>query len=101
MTRAEQIAAGLTAEQRWALNLLSDTWQAGPRLHRVVLDNLRALGGAGLVDRDFLDDTPARFTTDVESTSVRLSACWHFRLTPLGLEVRAILNQENRGADDK
>lgn len=90
---AEQIAAGLSERRQHAVLLLNNEWQAGPLLDETILDNLTWFREVGLVERKFIDMGPARCTDTDGGIRIELGACWHFRLTPLGLSVRAILQE--------
>lgn len=85
------IVRKLGADQCHAIKLMVAEWEAGPRLSEDVLDHLYALRNHGLVDRQFADDTPITFTDCEDGLTARVSACWWFRLTPLGEQVAAHL----------
>lgn len=88
-TSIEALAKELTVPQRYAVKLMTRDWLAGPRLSDAVLDNLDVLRRHGLVEREFADDTPVTITGDIHTElTARVSACWHFRLTRLGLGVK-------------
>lgn len=84
-----QIAAGLTKAQREAVASLSDEWQAGPHLADETIECLRDLRSMALVERDFGDMAPVERRDSSAGIAVRVSACWFFRLTGLGLAIRA------------
>ncbi len=89
MSEVENLAAQLGADQKRALMMLNGEWSAGPRLPAEVLDHLSALRHGGLVDRQFADDTPVTITAGTDTVlTARVSACWFFRLTPLGMKLR-------------
>jgi hypothetical protein len=92
--KVEQIVKGLSESRQRAIRLLDSEWQAGPMLDEVVLDSLTWFREAGLVERKFMDMAPARYTDTDGGICIELGACWHFRLTPLGLAVRSFI-QEN------
>jgi len=94
-TSAREIAAGLSERRQHAIQLLDGEWQAGPLLDEVILDNLTWFREASLVERKFMDMTPARYIDVDGGVCIELGACWHFRLTPLGAAVRAILQEPN------
>lgn len=89
------IAAKMNYRVRTAISQLSDAWQAGPDLSEVVIDYLKYLRSEGLVEREFGDDQPAECRIGRTIVQVHMVACWHFRLTPLGLRVAQHLKQEN------
>ncbi|MFK4871649.1 hypothetical protein [Novosphingobium sp. ZW T3_23] len=92
MSGVETLAAQLGADQKQAVMLLDGEWHAGPRLPCEVLDHLYALRNHSIVDRQFADDTPVTFSGDVDTMlTARVSACWHFRLTTIGLRLREYL----------
>lgn len=95
MSDPAKIAAGLTEAQRRAVRALSDAWLAGPNLPPPVIDAraLPSLREAGLVEREFGDMGAPEYGAGADSISVHVSACWHFRLTPLGLAVRKHLQE--------
>ena len=94
---AAEIAKGLTKAQREALVLLDGMWGAGPQLPDQLLDGVLAhFRSMGLVEREFGDEGPPRYSVGDYELTVRLSACWHFRLTPLGLSVRRYLQEERK-----
>lgn len=86
---ARQLAKELSEARMGALALISDQWSAGPNLPSMVLDHLFALREACLVERKFMDEGPPITSLGEHEMHVRLSACWHFRLTPLGCAVLA------------
>ncbi len=88
---AEEIATGLSELRQHALLSLNNEWQAGPMLDGAVLDNLTWFREVGLVERKFMDMAPARYTDTDGGICIELGACWHFRLTTLGLQVRALI----------
>ena len=91
---AKQIAEGLAPVERKSLGAFSEEWAAGPNLSGFVLNSIRALMAGGLVERTFMDQDPPKHGQRGGELFVKLSACWFFRLTPLGLAVRAILKGE-------
>lgn len=93
MTPAE-IAAGLSEAGGRAIRHLDAQWTAGPSLPATVIDCLSGLLAVGLIEREFMDEGPASIIGNEREYSVRLSACWHFRLTEKGRAVRAILEKE-------
>lgn len=96
MTPAHQIAEKLTEAQRRAVVAFDGQWVAGPTLAYEQLDAISALRSLELLDREFADEGPARQSVGDDVLHIRLSACWHFRLTPLGLAVRAhLLSKES------
>ena len=93
-----RIAAGLTKAQREALAQLSEEFVPGPYLPDDVTDGrLSALREAGLVERQFLDMGPPSVEHRDNGMTWQCAACWHFRLTPLGLAVRAYLTTQGEG----
>lgn len=99
MADAHEIAGNLTKAQRQAIIILAaPDWSAGPDLPEHVLDRLRAMEARGLVERHFGDMSGTSvFIEENEAITFRLSACWWFRLTPLGEAVRAILQETDHG----
>ena len=86
-----EIAGKLTEARKKAINALSEQWCAGPELPRAVTTGrLQWLRDSGLVEREFGDLSQSCAATG-GGFRVRLSACWWFRLTPLGLAVRKYL----------
>ncbi len=91
-----EIAGKLTKRQADKLRCLNGIWQAGPDLPRSVAEELDGFRRAGLVERQFGDMGDPRFSVGLDSLKAALSACWFFRLTPLGLAVRAhLLSQDH------
>jgi hypothetical protein len=88
-----EIARGLTKAMRAAVTALDADWQAGPILPGEVLPGIKPCQAAGLAERQFMDETPAAFGQRGEELFVKPSACWFFRLTPLGLAVRDYLKE--------
>jgi hypothetical protein len=78
-------------DERRAVLMLSGDWQAGPDLDDGVLAYLGTLQSTGLAERAFGDMGAPSTTADEDGIRVRLSACWWFRLTAAGLQVRAAL----------
>lgn len=95
MNDAEQIARGLVGNP--AIAALSDEWRAGPDLPDDVIDHLLPLREAGLVEREFADWIKNNGPYAREDLRIEISACWWFRLTPLGLAVRKILMEQTDG----
>ncbi len=90
----EQIVAGLSEVRKGAVLLLGKEWQAGPRMAHKVIEHLLWLRDAGLVERQFGDQSNI-ISKGSRCISARLSACWYFRLSPLGQSVRAILKEQD------
>ena len=88
----EQIAAGLSEAQKDTILFLNADWLAGPDLPDT--DQLASLRELDLVERCFGDQGNPRIHGDDSEISIRLAACWYFRLTPLGLDVRALISKE-------
>jgi hypothetical protein len=83
------VADGLSAKQREAVaSGFSDEWQAGPNLPGRLLSAIKPLEALRLVERQFGDEGPPVHSERGSELFVKLSACWFFRLTPLGLSVR-------------
>ena len=93
MKTPEQIAAVLSEAGKGAVLLLGEEWQAGPTMAHKVIEHLLWLRDAGLVERQFGDRSNI-LSKGSRCVSARLSACWYFRLSPLGLAVRAILKEQ-------
>lgn len=91
----EEIAAGLTEQERRTVSGMSGAWQAGPLMEEDMHPDLKPLRGAGLVEREFGDMSEPSTTKTEDGLSIALSACWWFRLTPLGLQIRALLNHKD------
>ena len=87
----ERVAKALTKAQRVAVAALDSEWSQGPSLPETVIDHLYDLRVGGLVERYFADMHEPRIARTDASISVRLGACWHFRLSDLGLAVRTHL----------
>lgn len=83
------MADKLTEAQRATFSTLHSDWQAGPELP--MLDHLGTLREAGLIEREFGDMSKPKHFADDHSLTIHLSACWWFRLTPLGDAVRQYL----------
>ena len=94
MSNAEQVAAGLSAEQQRALSGFTDEWQAGPNLPGHMIKAIKPGEALGLIERQFGDKGPVDFSSRGSELRAKISACWFFRLTPLGLAVREILRRE-------
>jgi len=94
MTEAERIAAGLTPAMEKALLALSYDWKAGPTLRDSDAEQMTGLRELGLVAREF-GDMGKNITASETGFRVRLSACWYFCLTDLGLAVRKVLERSN------
>lgn len=94
---AEKIAKGLTEAQRCALSQVTTYWAAGPYLPEAVIREITFLRETGLVEREFGDEGKPETSATTDSVNLRVIACWWFRLTPLGLEVRRILETRNDG----
>jgi hypothetical protein len=92
----EAIARGLTEAQRDCVGILSREWVAGPTLPDSCLDHLTLLREIGVVGREFGDSGKPTYTASDAGFRCRLSACWWFRLTPLGEQVRDFLNAPQR-----
>jgi hypothetical protein len=92
--RAREVAGRLTAAQSRAVRLLDAQWIAGPDLLGSVANEMGNLREAGLVQREFADMHDPAFATSATVIAIRFAACWWFRLTPFGLTVRHILQQE-------
>ncbi|RYF22572.1 MAG: hypothetical protein EOO77_03830 [Oxalobacteraceae bacterium] len=92
MTDPAAIAASLTKAQREALKAMDGEWSAGPSLPDYAIDCLVDLRMGGLVERYFADMHKPRVVTSDGCLSVRLGACWFFRLTNTGLAVRQHLH---------
>ena len=98
----EAIAGKLTKANRAGLAELTTDWLEGPSLPDVVLSELQRLRDACLVERQFGDNTPVSISSDSSQITMGVSACWHFRLTPLGLAVRTFLaSKEPSDADHR
>lgn len=80
-----------------AILALSSEWQAGPDLPESVTRHLYDLQQAGLVERDFRDMRAPEYTGSADELTVRLSGCWHFRLTDAGLAAGAALASAEAG----
>lgn len=91
MTDLAKLAAGLSKAQREAVPMLSADWRAGPSLPDSLLPELKALRELGLVEREFGDVGKPELSMSDAGFRARMSACWWFRLTPLGLQLRAYL----------
>jgi hypothetical protein len=89
------IARQMNKRIRTAVGRLSAEWHAGPDLPAAVLDVLRYLRSIGVVERQFGDQCQPEYLAAPYGLSVKLRACWYFRLTPLGLRVAQHLKQEN------
>lgn len=87
-----RIAAGLA--QREALISFPEGWSAGPELDDAIINELASWRKDGLVERQFGDMFVPATTCDGETITTHLSACWWFRLTPLGLAVRKHLEAQ-------
>lgn len=91
MADIDDIVRGLTREESTRLPVLSSSWVAGPDLADSVIAHLRRYRELGLVERQF-GDRGEPVTREADGgLSFCVRACWWFRLTPLGLEVRARL----------
>lgn len=91
-----KIAGKLTEVRKKALAALSEHWCAGPELPpAVTTGRLQWLRDSGLVEREF-GDLSQSCAAIGGGFRVRLSACWWFRLTLLGLAVRNHL-ENSRG----
>jgi hypothetical protein len=90
-----KVDASLTKAQREAVVMFDGQWVAGPTLPDAQLNHIHVLRECELLERNFADEGPARQTVGIDYAQVRLSACWHFRLTPLGLAVREILKGQS------
>lgn len=86
--RIAEIAAALSEAQRETTLALTDLWQAGPALVETVITELGPMRYRGLVEREFGHMRPPEVASNESEISVWLSACWWFRLTPLGILVR-------------
>ena len=95
MTPLKQIADTLTKAQREALLLLPDEWGAGPLLPDAVIDAMPAFRESHLVDRRFGDAYPPEYRGGDSTLTVRLQACWFFRVSELGLELRRYLQDQD------
>ena len=93
MTRAEEIAASLTKSEKNAMLLLSGEWKAGPELPKAVTGQKGLLDYGQLVDRRFGDMGEPSLHAGDGGLTVKLRACWHFRLNDLGLVVREVLQR--------
>lgn len=96
-TEIARVAAGLTRAQREAVEGLDNEWAAGPNLDLALIDHLYDLRMAGLVERHFMDSTKPRLDYTGRGVTVRIGACWFFRLTELGLAVRDHILREKSG----
>ncbi len=83
----------LSATQKRAILALSADWSAGPDLPDHVLSELNALQAAGLVMRRFGDQALPALTVDEDAIRLKVRACWHFCLTPLGITVRTLVER--------
>lgn len=84
----------LTEAQYRALTEFSTEWVAGPTLSEHALEHLSALRDAGLVERKFGDWEPEERSATTSTLTVRISACWWFRLTPKGADLSALRARE-------
>lgn len=89
----EEMARGLTEAEKRAVIGMSDEWQAGPSMQNHIVDEVTALRECGLVERRFGDMEPSSHWSSGDGLHFRTRACWHFRLTPLGLTLRAYLEE--------
>jgi hypothetical protein len=89
------VAAKLTKAQRHALASFDEQWTAGPTLSDATISEIMSLEALGLLDRRFRDEGPPIHSIGEACLSVKLSACWHFRLTNAGLAVRATLENDH------
>ncbi len=97
----DEIVRKLTKSERSAVAAFDGQWSAGPTLPAFMLGAIAGLRDAGLLERQFADEGPTRQFVGDDCLQIRLSACWHFRLTELGLAVRARLNSlEGEGGGD-
>jgi hypothetical protein len=93
------VAGKLTKAQREAVCLdLTPGWQAGPNLDDATIDCLYDLRELVIVERHFADTGPVERGTCADGQSLRIGACWYFRLTPLGLLVKAHLSEQGASA---
>jgi hypothetical protein len=100
VSEASKVARSLSEAQREALPSFCGQWIAGPSLPDGILAEIGALREAGLLDREFMDEgPPVHFVGDC-SLTIKLSACWHFSLSPLGQQVRAYLETNPGGTAD-
>jgi len=97
MTDIPQIAARLTEAQRRAVVAFDGQWVAGPALPDDQLDAIGALREHDLLEREFVDEGPARQSIGNDALHIRLSACWHFRLTETGLSLAQYLRSQDNG----
>ena len=93
-----EIARGLTAAQRDAVDEFMGMWRAGPDLPGKVLRSIYPLMTAGVLEREFLDEGPPVHSTRGGEKFVKVTACWHYRHTPLGI---AIANHIKGTTDDE
>lgn len=91
MSELEEIVRKLTVGDREALEDFVGQWVAGPTLGDGALSAIKALRDAELLERRFADEGPPVHSVGEYALTVKLSACWHFRLTPLGIQVRDYL----------
>jgi hypothetical protein len=89
MDNVAKIAGSLSEAVCAAIGLLGSQWMAGPELPDEVLDQLGHLRAAGLIERRFGDFAASTRRCDEDGIAIHMSACWWFRLTPLGLAVRS------------
>lgn len=66
-------------------------WRAGPDLPDEAIRAIPELRRAGLIERAFLDEAPAKISLRDGAIAVGLRACWHFRLTDAA---RALLKHQ-------
>lgn len=98
MTSSETIAACLPDPMREAVMLMDPFhWKAGPSFPDRCIPQLNRAIELGLAEREFLDDTPVSVQATDDAVHVKVSACWHYRLTSRGEAVRKILTLQKRG----
>lgn len=95
MSDVAEIAEGLSERQSKALSRFTDDWQAGPAMPGEMIAAIKPGEATGLIERQFMDGTPPVYSQRGGELQVKLSACWFFRLTPLGLAVRTHLESKN------
>ena len=97
MIEVEKIARGLTEAEKRMIDALGNDWRAGPTLPPSLTGNLAVLREIGLVEREFGDTGKPTFSASDATFQAKLSACWWFRLLPLGLAVRQYLQGQPHG----
>lgn len=91
----ERLAGGLSPRQVEALLAMREEWRAGPHLKPKDADQMAGLRSLDLIEREFADMAPPKVSANGRRLRASLSACWHFRLTPLGLSLREYLKGQD------